>query len=298
MRDLAPIALFCFNRPSHLKKTIINLRKNLLSKYSKIYIFSDAAKKKEDLEKVNKVRNLITNLDGFKKKIVILRKKNYGLAKNIVNGVDYVLKKEKKIIVLEDDLIASKFFLKYMNTYLSFFEKNKKIASIHGYIYPINKKNLEPNFFIRGADCWGWGTWRDTWAIYEKNTKKLLEEIKNTNQIKEFNFNNTKNYYKMLKKNLYIHNKSWAVQWYASAFLKNMLTLYPKHTYIKNIGLDGSGTNTRLKYYLNSKFNRNFKISKIKNIKESTLAKKKFEEYFKENEKNIFEKIYTKLMYG
>lgn len=298
MKKLAPIALFCYNRPYHLEKTIDNLKKNSLSKKSKIYIFSDAAKNEKDLPKVYKVRNIIKNLEGFKKKKLILRKKNYGLAKNIVDGVNFVLNKETKIIVLEDDLISNKFFLKYMNTYLNMFIKKKNIASIHGYIYPLNKKNLDNNFFIRGADCWGWGTWRRAWKKYQSDTKKLLKEIKITNQKREFNFNNSKNYYKMLKKNLHTTNKSWAIQWYASAFLENMLTLYPKNSYIKNIGLDGSGKNTRIKYKLNSYFNKNYKMPKITRIEESNLGRKKLEEYFRKNEKNLIQKIFSKLIDG
>jgi len=296
MRDLAPIALFCFNRPGHLKKSIDALKKNYLCKNSKIYIFSDAAKNSNDLPEVNKVRSIIKNLEGFKEKKIIFRNKNYGLAKNIVEGVNFVLKKETKIIVLEDDLITNKYFLKYMNTYLNIYLKNKNIASIHGYIYPVNKKNLNDNFFIRGADCWGWGTWKRAWVKYQSNTKKLVKEIKNSNQIKQFNFNNSKNYYKMLKKNLYTKKKSWAVQWYASAFLANMLTLYPKHTYIKNIGLDGSGENTKIKYNLNTSFNKNYKISKIDRIEESIIGRKILEEYFRKSEKNLIEKIFSKLI--
>ena len=220
------------------------------------------------------------------------------MAKNIVSGIDYVLKKEKKIIVLEDDLITSKYFLKYMNINLKVFQKNKNVASIHGYIYPINKKNLNNNFFIRGADCWGWGTWRRSWKIYEKNTNKLINNIINRKQIKQFNFNNSKNYFEMLKKNLHKTEKSWAIQWYASAFLQNMLTLYPKYTFVKNIGLDGSGRNTRIKYNLNSNFQKNLKISPINTVKEDIIAKKRFEIYFQNNEKNIFQKIFIKLIHG
>lgn len=298
MSHLAPVALFCFNRPNHLKKTLINLKKNYLSKQSKIYVFSDGAKNKDDYHKVKMVRELIKNFDGFGDKQIILRNKNYGLAKNIVNGIDYVLKKENKIIVLEDDLITSKFFLEYMNLNLNNYEKNNKVASIHGYIYPVEKKNLPNYFFIRGADCWGWATWKRAWRKYEKNPKTLLSRLKKTNQVKEFNFNNSKDYFKMLEKNLYSNNKSWAIQWYASAFLENMFTLYPKYTYVKNIGLDGSGKNTRIKYSLNSKFGKNFKSSKINSVKDNIVARRKFEDFFRFNEKNILSKIYSKIVNG
>ena len=178
MKDLAPIALFCFNRPIHLKKTLSSLKKNLLFNKSKIYIFADGAKTEKDLIDVDKVRNLVKNLKGFKKKKIIFRKKNFGLAKNIISGVNYVLKKEKKIIVLEDDLITSKFFLSYMNKSLDYYKKENKVASIHGYIYPLNKKNLLDNFFIKGADCWGWGTWKRSWMKFEKKPEVLIKKIK------------------------------------------------------------------------------------------------------------------------
>ena len=43
-----------------------------------------------------------------------------------------------------------------MNTNLISYNKNKNVASIHGYCYPIKfKKNNEETFFLKGADCWG-----------------------------------------------------------------------------------------------------------------------------------------------
>ena len=234
----------------------------------------------------------------LKKKKIILRKTNYGWAKNITSGINYVLKNYEKIIVLEDDIVTSKFFLKYMNENLNFYKNNIKVASIHGYIYPMNKNKLDDNFFIKGADCWGWSTWRRSWKIFEKDTNKLIKKIKNKNLIQEFNFNNNKDYFKMLKKNLSNENVSWAVQWYASAFLQNMYTLYPKYTYVKNIGVDGSGKNTVLKYEVNSNFIKKYKVHKIKKISENIFARKQFEKYFEKTEKNILEKIYYRVFNG
>ena len=256
MSNLAPIALFCFNRPNHLNETIKYLKKNDLISKSRIYIFSDAPKKKKDFKKVEMVRSIIQNLTGFKEKNIFFRKNNYGLAKNIISGINYVFRKENKIIVLEDDLIVDKFFLKYMNKNLDYYKKNQSVASIHGYIYPINKKNLDHSFFIKGADCWGWGTWKRAWQKFENNPNKLINKIKKYNLISEFNFNNSKDYFLMLNKNLKSKKKSWAIQWYASAFLANMLTLYPKQSYVRNIGLDGSGENTNLDYNYNSNFSK------------------------------------------
>ena len=78
--NISPIVLFVYNRLDLLKKVIINLKKNSLSKKSELYIFSDAAKKnKFDFVNVSSVRNYIKKIKGFKKKInIIEREKKFG----------------------------------------------------------------------------------------------------------------------------------------------------------------------------------------------------------------------------
>ena len=44
-----------------------------------------------------------------------------------------------------------------MNTNLISYNKNKNVASIHGYYYPIKFKKNNERLFFKGADCWGWG---------------------------------------------------------------------------------------------------------------------------------------------
>ena len=45
----------------------------------------------------------------------------------------------------------------------------------------------------------------------------------------------------MLTDNINGLNDSWAIRWYASIFLKNMNTLFPSKSFVKNIGVDDSG---------------------------------------------------------
>ena len=200
------------------------------------------------------------------------------------------MKKHKSVIVLEDDLLTDKFFLKYMNDSLNYYSKNKKVISIHAYLYPI-KNIIKKPFFLKGADCWGWGTWRRGWKLYNSNSKSLLKFLKTKKKEKEFNFNNTFAYSKMLRDNINKKNDSWAIKWYASAFLKNKLTLYPPYSLIKNIGNDGSGTNSKSdrKYDVTLK-NKKINIKNIQ-IKEDELAKKHIENFFYSN-LNFIKKVY------
>ena len=83
----------------------------------------------------------------------------------------------QKVIVLEDDNIVSEHFLDYMNKGLNTFQNEKNICAINGYSYPVEKKNLDNFFLVKGADTWGWGTWKKTWDKIIWNPKLLLKKI-------------------------------------------------------------------------------------------------------------------------
>ena len=153
----APIALFVYNRPGHTQQTVEALLKNELAMESDLFIFSDAAKSSEIEVKVNAVREFIKSISGFRSLTIIERESNLGLANSIIDGVTNLCNEYGQVIVLEDDLVTSPFFLKYMNDGLNYYRDEEQVISIHGYIYPFDAK-LPETFFLRGADCWGWAT--------------------------------------------------------------------------------------------------------------------------------------------
>ncbi|KKQ61472.1 MAG: hypothetical protein US81_C0006G0028 [Parcubacteria group bacterium GW2011_GWE2_38_18] len=239
---LSPITLFVYNRPEHTKRTVEALLKNELASQCELFIFSDAPKNEQAKKDVQKVREYIKTISGFKTVTVIERENNFGLAKSIITGVTDIVNKHGKVIVLEDDLIASPYFLKYMNGALDFYEHEEKVISIHGYIYPVSEEMPE-TFFIKGADCWGWATWKRGWDLFEADGQKLLDELKAKNLTKSFDLGGYP-YTQMLQAQINGLNSSWAIRWYASAFLRDKLTLYPGKSLISNLGFDDSGTHT------------------------------------------------------
>jgi hypothetical protein len=276
----APICLFVYNRPWHTTQTLEHLIKNIGADKSELIVYSDGARDSSDSLAVEEVRKIIENIVGFRKVNLIKRAKNVGLAQNIIEGVTAVLEQYKKIIVLEDDLITSPYFLNYMNRGLDLYEPDPRVASIHGYCYPV-KNNLPETFFIKGADCWGYATWQRAWEKFEPDGQKLVERIVKSGRKKEFDFNNSYGYFTMLQDQIKGKNNSWAVRWYASAFLADMYTLYPYPSLVQNIGLDNSGTHS-------GSFDKPGKAIEIKEIlfgpipvEENSIARKEFEKYFR-----------------
>ena len=280
IRELAPITLFTYNRLWHTQQTIKYLSNNQFARDSMLYVFSDGPKDEEAKTRVKEVRQFLTTITGFKDVIVTERNDNLGLAKSITNGVTEIVKRHGKVIVLEDDLLTSPFFLKYMNEALKMYQYDEKVASIHGYTYPV-KEHLPDTFFIKGADCWGWATWERAWNIYEKAGEKLLHKLKEKGFKKEFNFNNSYGYINMLKKQIKGKNDSWAIIWYASTFLRGMYTLYPFPSLVMNIGHDNSGTHSGISYKLGDTLKMDPVIMNRITIEENGIARKAFENYFR-----------------
>lgn len=236
----APIALFCFKRLNHLILTVNSLKANKLSNESCLYFFSDAPKKFEDVSDVQRVREYLRTITGFSKISIIERKYNLGLSQSIIFGVSEVLQTHEKVIVIEDDLELSPYFLDYMNDALDLYQNNPQVASIHGYTLPVKAK-LPDTFFLKGADCWGWGTWKRAWDTFEQNGSLLLNKLQDQKLIKQFDFDGLVGNSQMLKDQISGKNDSWAIRWHASCFLNNMLTLNPGKSLVKNIGFDGTG---------------------------------------------------------
>jgi hypothetical protein len=241
---VAPIALFVYNRPEHTRRTIEALRKNILADHSELIIFSDGAKNAAGQAQVEAVRAYCATVTGFRTARVVCRERNYGLARSIVSGVTEVLQTYEQIIVLEDDLVTSPYFLQYMNEALELYAPDDRVVSIHGYCYPIAEP-LPDTFFLRGADCLGWGTWKRGWKVFEPDGRMLLRELQQRGLRRAFDLDGAYPYTQMLKSQILGFNDSWAVRWYAAAFLAGKLTLYPGCSLVLNIGMDNTGTHSK-----------------------------------------------------
>lgn len=239
----APIALFVYRRLAHTKTTISSLLANKEAAGSILYIFSDAAKTEKDNAAVQEVRNYIHSITGFKEIHIISQVQNRGLANSIIAGVSQVIEKHGRVIVIEDDLLLSPWFLKYMNDGLECYEQNDRVASIHGYTYPVQLA-LPETFFLRGADCWGWATWARAWKFFNPDAPGLLAELQTRHLEREFDFSGFAGNIRMLQNQIMGKIDSWAIRWHASAFLANMFTLYPGISLVQNIGMDGGGTHS------------------------------------------------------
>lgn len=240
--NLAPIVLFVYNRLEHTKQTVETLQKNEFAKESELFIFSDAAKNENTEQKVNEVREYIKTIDGFKKVTIIEREKNWGLANSIINGVTKIVNEYGKIIVLEDDLVTSPYFLKFMNEALEFYEGEKKVFTISGYSdIKIPNNYTGEVYFAHISTSWGWATWKKEWNTIDWKIDSYMYLLEDK-----------KSYARLLKKvgkprlDMLIMQKegkidSWAIRRLFSQLTQEKMTVFPSKSFVRNIGHDGTG---------------------------------------------------------
>ncbi len=277
---LAPILLFVYNRPLHVRRSIESLLANELAKDSELYIFSDAAKDETAQPNVNEVRLFIHSIKGFKEIHYVERTENWGLARNIIDGVTTLVNQYGRVIVLEDDLIVAPYFLQFMNDALETYKDEENVCHIQACDF--TKDPILPDtFLIKWTGSWGWATWKRAWKLFNPNGQELLDELIRRKLTYRFDFNGKYGYTRMLRNQIKGKNNSWAIRWNASLFLADKLSLNVGKSLIQNEGFDGSGTNCGSgNLYDSDLWTKPLPVVKIQPIVENETARQAFSNYY------------------
>lgn len=268
---LAPVVIFSYDRPNHLKRTLEALAKNKLAKESELFIYCDGTKEngpKEQSERIIENRKVAHSSSGFKSVSVIERPQNIGLKANIVGAVTEIVNKYGRVITLEDDIVTSPGFLQFMNEALEMYKDDEQVMHISGYMWPHRLPLQETFFYEMPYPGGGWATWKRAWQYYDDDAVKLYRLWEN--RWDEFNIVGAH-----LQKQLYDNYRgtlnTWFIKWHAVLLERGGLTLYPGKSLTNNIGFDELATNC----YTTNKFDvipvDSIRVKRIP-IRENTLA--------------------------
>lgn len=276
----APILLFVYNRPEHVRRNIQALLKNELAAESELFIYSDAAKDETSQAAVKEVRAFIRSIQGFKKITITERAENWGLARSIIDGVTTQINRYGRVIVLEDDLVVAPHFLQFMNDALETYRDEERVGHIQACDFT-HDPSLPDTFLIKWTGSWGWGTWDRTWKHFNADGKALLTELESRKLTYTFDFNGKYGYTRMLRRQIEGKNNSWAIRWNASLFLKGILSLNVGKSLVQNEGFDGSGTNCGGGgLYASELYMERLPVKKISPIEENIQARNAYVRYY------------------
>ncbi len=276
----APILLFAYNRPTHLRNTLDALKRNPGASDSQLFVYSDAARTADDQEAVDEVRRMLRNVDGFKTVEVVERKENWGLARSVIDGVGTIVERFGRVIVLEDDLVVAPGFLTFMNNALETYKDEPRVGHIQACDFT-KDASLPDTFLIKWTGSWGWATWQRAWTHFNPDGKALLKELEDRKLTYRFDFNGRYGYTRMLRRQIEGKNNSWAIRWNASLFLADILSLNVGRSLVQNEGFDGSGTNCGGGgLYASDLYMGDIPVEKISPIEENESARMAYVRYY------------------
>jgi len=243
-KRLAPVVITAFKRPHHLKATLEALSRNELADQSELFIFCDGPKlfsTQQDLALVQQTRDVARAKQWCGQVTIFESEHNNGLVRSFLKAINFGISHAGRVIVLEDDQETSIGFLKYMNEALEMYQFDEQVMHISGYMYPAQYQAPHDTFFLNVQSCPGWGTWERAWKHYRHDAKSLCEEVRrHPGGVPAFDIDWTK-WFSQLEKNVHSPGYSFAVRWYASCYLRKGLSLFPRQSLVRNIGIDGSG---------------------------------------------------------
>ena len=276
-----PIVIFAYNRPTHFKRVMIALENSKIK--NKIYLFLDGPKDKKDKILQKDILSSVSRVGKFnnynKNQIKIFKnKRNLGLAKSISKGLDKMSNKYKNFIVLEDDVIPYSNMIPFLSKCLAKYKYEKKIGAICAYQFfnfEKNSKFLETKF-LKHFIPWGWAIWSDRWKRFRRNHK--------------INYSKVPKFITSLKRKLdkkKVGKRYWSLNFMIYNYCNDNNFIFPNYSLAKNIGFDGSGTNSLITndLYVLEKDIKKFRYNDIK-LKKFEMSKQ--EKLFKKVSKNFY----------
>lgn len=254
----APVAMFVYNRVDNTQATLRALMANEGARDTDVYVFSDGGKDEASWRRVRAVRNYLHALSdtiartkAFRSFTLVERPENFYLERNITEGISEVFAKHDRIIVLEDDIVTSPYFLRYMNEAFECYASTPQVMHVAGFtnldLLTPEDRDLLPSpradiYFTPHMSGWGWGTWRDRWQQHFRHYQTADEALQgmSPSDCDRIQYGGVFPCLRSLQR----QPIPWDICWELAIYKAHGLCLTPVHTLVRNIGLS-SGTHFR-----------------------------------------------------
>jgi hypothetical protein len=242
----APIALFVYKRPEHALRAATSLLACDDFDESPMYVFADGPKSEAEGPAVQETRAAMRELLGTRATFVE-QERNRGLAQSIIAGTTELCERHGKAIVVEDDLLVARAFVRFLNEGLERFRNEPRVMQVAGHIPNVpSLADQREALFLPMTSSFGWATWKRAWDLFDPAATGWRERLTGQ-EVTRFNLGGQYDYARMLENQMTRGIDSWAIRWYYSVFANDGLVLYPPRALAVNTGQDGSGTHGRLR---------------------------------------------------
>jgi hypothetical protein len=241
-----PILFVAFIRSDHATK-VFNVIKQ--QKPTKLFMAVDGPRKNypSDIDNINKIRELVNNIDWECDLKTRFLDNNLGCKHAVSSAISWFFEHVEYGIILEEDCVPNLSFFNFCSELLERYKDDERIMQISGNNFIKNKEKIKESYYFSTLnDIWGWATWQRAWQHFdllmtdyeEYKKRKLLETYVGSKDI-------------ALWLEIYLDRAAshsapiWSSQWSYAMARNNGLIIAPKYNLVRNIGFDGSGTNSQ-----------------------------------------------------
>lgn len=243
----APIAVFAFNRPDHLRRTLDALAANELAAQSDLTIFCDGPRTEAEQQTTDAVRTVAKLARGFAAVKVVCREANMGCAASVIGGLQYMFDRHDLLIVIEDDILCSEHTLAFLNHGLELYEKQKTVFNIAAWspppnLLPAHREYTWDVYAIPRFNCWGWASWRDRFESVDWSVTDY-EQFRNSPRLRAAFDAGGADMSGLLDSQMRGDLNTWDIRMDYARFKQGCVGINPVRSYTTNIGM-GCGTHT------------------------------------------------------
>jgi len=243
----APVTVFFYRRPDHLRQVMTKIRE---ARPAVLFGVSDGPKPgNEEIQKgVEESRRIFREMIDWPCRWELLeRETNLGSYLSVSRGLDWVFERVAETIVLEDDTVPDLTFFRFAGELLEKYRDDPNVGAVCGNNYDDpNDWTSEASYrFTRYHHSWGWGTWKRAWQYFDREEKLLVEipRIKKENWMglsrKEWAY-----WERCLQRTYARKLDAWDYRWTLSLWDKHMCCIIPRVNLVRNIGFDAKATHT------------------------------------------------------
>jgi hypothetical protein len=242
--SLAPIAFFAYRRPWTTLQALYALSRCPEAANSELHVFSDGPRTVADREAVALVREVVRSHRWCGRVEVHESSQNLGLARSVIRGIGSLCRRYGRVIVLEDDLLVSNGFLRYMNRALDLYRDEPAVMQISGHSFPAFAPESRA-VLLPAVTSWGWATWERAWSQFEE-VPEGREELRSDHGLRRsFDLDGAFPYSRMLEDTVAGKIDTWDIFWWWTVHRRGGLGLFPLRTLVRNIGFNENATHTR-----------------------------------------------------
>lgn len=236
-----PVAFFAYNRPDHADRALEALERCAGREAFEFHFFADGAKSEAHRPAVEATRARLRAWAPRFGARLHEQAANRGLAGSIATGVTDLCASHGRAVVLEDDLVVSPDFLRFMGAALDRYEHEPRVMQVAGCTLRPPGPLATDAFLLPITTTWGWGTWARAWRAFEAQPADPARLAADAPWRARFTVNGACDYEAMLQARLAGRNDSWGILWWYAVSREAGLVAYPAESLVWNGGFDGSG---------------------------------------------------------